>query len=257
VIGIDWSGSMSAGAKIWAAVLVPDAGRLRLERLVRPFAAAPARELVLRDFAGWLGSEVRRVDATAVGLDFCFSLPPTQARALGAASDSPRDLALRLAALATPDEFRRAAGREERRATDVQCLAPFAPTNLRMFRQTYLGIRCLGTLPATFALRPWEVADDGRVVVVEVLPANVVRTHLAGGFYKGRSEGARCARSRLIRQIGERFDLRVQSDDAGMIEQDCEGDAIDAVLAGLVALSARRSEPPVGDVPPGGRIYTF
>lgn len=132
-----------------------------------------------------------------------------------------------------PRYFREAAGPEAKRQVDQRNRAPFAPTNLRMFRQTWLGLCALGETNAVFP--PWQPAEEGRLAVVEVLPAQVARA-LGGGTYKGRDAVA--ARAALLDAAKHRCGLQVPEELERQILADAEGDALDAVFAALAAASA-------------------
>ena len=143
VFGVDFSGALNAGRTIWIAggevegdVLhcnlclpaerLPDSGKDRATALA-----------VLRAF-------ILEQSPCAVGCDFPFSLPreivtePTW-------KSFVHEFAAR-----HPDaesfkrwSLERAGGRELRRLTDREARTPFSPYNLRLYRQTYFGIRDL------------------------------------------------------------------------------------------------------------------
>ena len=188
-----------------------------------PPATAP--RAIADAFAPWLAAQ--RFDVA--GFDFCFALEAGQAARLGL----PRDPAAAGAALAArfgddAQAFRDAAGPERRRATDALRGAPFAPTNLRMFRQTFWGLRALSGVPDPIA--PWR---DGPRRLHEVLPRRRVSQLCGPCRYK--DGGTRAERLRLVRALGLRIDAAAR---AALLD-DGEGDAIDAVLAALEARGAR------------------
>jgi hypothetical protein len=238
IVGLDWSGASRAGKKIWDAH-VEVADHPRLVHLGQPFAAKPARDDVLRDFGAWFAA----LRADLVGMDFCFGLEARHVFAVFAAAGQPHpspavDPAT-LGALVdrlypTPEAFKVAMAPEAKRETDRLARSPFAPTNLRMYRQTYLGLRCLSRLSPIPAFFPWRM--QGGPLVVEVLPAIEARRLGHGQGYKGRSAAGLSARRALIGEIGREID--VPPTDARRLESDTEGDAIDAVLAALAALRA-------------------
>lgn len=237
VIGLDWSGSKSAGKKIWQAHVNCRDGRAELERLDRPFADRPERGEVLTLFASWFA----RLDAAVLGCDFCFGLGHSQLAKVAAAASAalppavPPVLLGKLIAthFPRPEDLRSACSPEQKRETDRAVKAPFAPTNLRMFRQTWLGLRCLATLGEQ-AIAPWSTGPG--CVVVEVLPARVARSLGVDGGYKGHSALAQHSRARLVDELGR---VVVLGDDSRRtMILDPEGDAVDAVLAALAAAKA-------------------
>ncbi|GAF97778.1 unnamed protein product, partial [marine sediment metagenome] len=132
---------MDAGKKIWIASGVIEEGVLQIEDCRRGDAlpgSGKGRDrclAALRDF-------LEREEACAFGLDFPFGLP----RAL-VKQGSWDDFVLSFPDnYSSPEEFRRvcrvAAGDSElKRVTDLESHTPFSPYNLRLYRQTYFGIR--------------------------------------------------------------------------------------------------------------------
>jgi hypothetical protein len=248
-VGLDWSGASRAGKKIWDAH-VEVVTRPKLVHLGQPFAAKPARDDVLGDFARWFAA----LRADVVGMDFCFGLQARHVSAVftaaGRLRSSPAVDPATLGTLVdqlypTPEAFKVAMAPEAKRETDTVARSPFAPTNLRMYRQTYLGLRCLSRLSPAPAFFPWRT--QGGPVVVEVLPAIEARRLGHGQGYKGRSATALSTRRALIGEIGRVTD--VQPADARRLESDAEGDAIDAVLAALAAVRAHAGGLPVPTTP--------
>lgn len=239
-LGLDWSGGAAARAKIWAAVVEDEA----LVELSRPFAAldlvrvhgaaglavaSPAPRAVADAFAPWLAAQ--RFDVA--GFDFCFALAAGQSARL-ALPGGPAAAGALLAARFGDDAlaFREAAGREQRRKTDALRGAPFAPTNLRMFRQTFWGLRALAAVRDPMA--PWS---DGPRRVHEVLPR--LRATALCGRCRYKDPASRAGRERLLSAL--RPGLRIGAAHEALLLDDGEGDAIDAVLAALEVRDARTS----------------
>ena len=231
-LGVDWSGAAHAGRKVWAAaVKFDETSGPSLEFVKRPFYGQSA-STVAAGFATWLQSE----DFVAAGLDFCFGVSRNH-KVVGIPTTGPADLGLWVAAnYPSPVDFKLALGAEEKRATDRLCSSPFAPTNLRMFRQTYWGIRALAG--STLAILPWG-NPSAEKVVVEILPAQMASVLCPNCRYKGNTSQARLERQRLLTAITSSSGLSVSTNDAATILDDREGDAMDAVLASLVAASAK------------------
>ena len=256
-VGLDWSGSRAAGRKIWQAHLnVTQHRKIVLAVLNQPFVAQVAPASVRSAFAGWFAS----LRADVVGIDFCFGLHRAHAKRVCAAagvSASPSVDPMQLGSIVarhfpTPDALRSACAPERKRETDLVGRAPFAPTNLRMFRQTWLGLVCLATLPP-LSIAPWACKSEP--VVVEVLPASVARARGSDGGYKGRSPEARAGRVALVAAIEAL--VAVRSAEREQLVADGEGDAIDALLAALAVLRAHQQGfvPPTRPVLDEGWIY--
>ncbi|MCC5828340.1 MAG: DUF429 domain-containing protein [Phycisphaeraceae bacterium] len=236
MLGVDWSGAQNAGNKIWAAMLCSDArGVAELKWITRPFDGRSAAEVAGR-FAQWLTEQ----DFHVAGLDFCFGLS-IQHDVAEVPADGPAVLGAWLAdRYPNPDVFRKAFTPEIRRRTDRAMRSPFAPTNLRMFRQTYWGIRALTGIQ--MQIPPWNgVGDADKRSVVEVLPAHVARQFIPGIPYKGPSEAASQNRKLLLQGLVERYRLIITTNDKNLIIGDAEGDAMDALMAAIAAGAALES----------------
>ncbi|NTX03833.1 DUF429 domain-containing protein [Myxococcus sp. CA040A] len=227
-VGVDWSGAAQAHRKVWAATLSFEGGQGRLQCLQRPFTSKGANT-VSEGLGPWLSAQ----DADVVGLDFCFSLEASQLASLGLPTMGPQELGRAISAtFDSAESFRAAVGPEKKRVTEVDCSAPFAPTNLRMYKQTYWGLRALGSCRGAFP--PWGTSPGP--ALVEVLPAEVVRWLGLPKTYKGRGFEER--RREILRRIRESTDLRIPDSDLLTMVSDADGDALDALLAALSAASA-------------------
>jgi hypothetical protein len=175
-------------------------------------------------------------------MDFCFGLEESQVQRMSAALGIPVPIPahpMRVGQViqqrfATPVAFAALTAPERKRATDRAAGSPFAPTNLRMFRQTYLGMICLATLPESTNIAPW--ASGGPPTIVEVLPARLARRLDGSGGYKGRSLDA--SRNRQVLATAIERTVTISPADRASLIADTEGDALDAVLAGIAALEA-------------------
>jgi hypothetical protein len=147
----------------------------------------------------------------------------------------------------SPEEFREAcyavAGRrEQRRATDLETKTPLSPYNLRLYCQTYFGIRDVlaplqrGQLASVL---PMEKALPGRLWLLEVCPAATLKREGLYGPYKGARKEHRLACETILHGTEETGPLffreptlrRAVVDDPG-------GDAIDSVVAAFAVLRA-------------------
>lgn len=232
-IGVDWSGAQNAGQKIWVATVqwCPETLPTVLS-IVRPFQQMTPHE-VAKHFASWLS----KLKFNVVGLDFCFGvLKPQQI------SGMPNGSAAVVGAFvrenyATPDAFREAFAPESKRITDRLRNSPFAPTNLRMYKQVYWGLRSLAGVSSP--ILPWTAARDG--LVVEILPALLARCLAPGQQYKGTTAEACEGRKEIVTSLCEGLMLQITPELKKQMVDDAEGDMIDAVLAALEAGMAWQS----------------
>jgi hypothetical protein len=291
IVGIDWSGAADAGKHIVIAhgTLSSPAGAqgavLRIERVIAPADAAPgairlegacacvvqlllqlyestpSEQLITAGVDAPLGLPTSLVAvATACGEDAlpldCWSSLVETFRARWPHADDLRAWSL--------DGRTRAqvGAREQKRVCDVMARTPFAPTNLRLYRQTWaaLALLCAPLLAqrerVPVAVLPMMAAGGARLRLLEACPASLLkRCGLYDVPYKGTTSAHAAARRRLVdhaRTVGFRIDgatpgrsekeeddgsraehVRVECtrDVEAMLVAQPSADALDAVLA--------------------------
>ena len=238
VYGVDFSGGKQAGKKIWIAQAVPYRRGIVVED------CAPATEFLgSAADRGETLSALRRfiagAESAAFGCDFPFSLP----RELLAAESWSEFVAGFADRYSTEHEFKahcleaalQSSGRKElRRQTDVEARAPFCPYNLRIYKQTYFGIRdVLGPLVADNAVNipPLHYSEDDAPWVMEVCPASTLKASGLYGSYKD-VRGSVDARDGILESL--KGSGRVTFGNGNVrqrVLEDRQGDALDSVIA--------------------------
>jgi hypothetical protein len=261
VVGVDFSGAVDAGRRIWVAE-----GRLRdglvdLERCL-PATALPDGAVEREPAHAALVAYVARQTDAVVGLDLPFSLP----RALIAHASWAEFILDYGARHASAQAFRSAmvaisGGRELKRRTDVETRVPFAAVNVRMFRQVHYGVGAvIAPLVRADAARaiPLQVPVDGKPVLAEICPASLLKHLGLYRPYKGNSPAHRRGRRDIVAAL---IDRRIVAPPArrfvlGLLA-DSGGDALDAVLAAVAAARTARLDPsPRDDLEAfEGRVY--
>jgi hypothetical protein len=140
IYGVDFSGAKKAGTKISIAsgTIMGDALQIRDCSQAKELFGATGRDLCLLKLQDFISSKRR----CAFGLDFPFGLPRDLVKA-----SSWEEFVLSFGSRYTSaQEFTRicrdnAHGKELRRCTDEEQDSPLCAYNLRLFRQTYFGIR--------------------------------------------------------------------------------------------------------------------
>ena len=239
ILGIDFSGAALAGEKIWVArahyrdqTLVFD----ELHRAADLPDGAPQREAALNALVVYIQSFA----APICGFDFPFSLQADEI-------DAPnwRAWVLQTSELfGNADDFR-AAYAGAKRATDVRAKTPFAPLNLRLYRQTYWGIAgVLAPLLRDSALAfPFDAPCDDAIWLLEICPASLLKKHQLYFSYKGKSEAQRLNRARILSECQTRFTLEFADQMRQVALDDSEGDALDAMLSAIcVARALEKNE---------------
>jgi hypothetical protein len=246
VYGVDFSGAEDAGKRIWIASGTAMEEML-LVKMCRPAQDLPGsskeREQALWALRELIVSESR----SAVGLDFPFGLPQ---RLVGYDHWEPFVLAFPRD-YPSPEAFRKACreaadGRELRRLTDVAARTPFSPYNIRLYRQTYYGIRhllCPLVQKSQACVLPMqEPAEDGPWLL-EICPASTLKARGLYTPYKGKEDRHHIARQRILGAL-ERHRITIQEEGLrSVIVHDASGDALDSVIAALATFEALRAPP--------------
>jgi hypothetical protein len=244
VYGVDFSGAKKAGNKIWIASAVVLGNAIQIEDCYQ------ARDLpdsaVERDRClGALRSFISSKKACAFGLDFPFSLPIKLIKA-----NRWEDFVLSFAnRYSEPEQFRKicwesAGNREKKRDTDEVAKTPFSPYNLRLYRQTYYGIRDVlaplvkGQVVCVFPMQSWLPVKPW---LLEVCPASTLRRMGLYQPYKGRNKGRdkRGNRAHILEGIeNTRVVIIKRSTLRTTILDDPDGDALDSVIAAFATFRA-------------------
>jgi hypothetical protein len=240
IVGIDWSGARDAGRRAWVCRATGVDGEVHVSHLHR---VADSAGRTVEDLRAYVESEIIGPPGSRwIGIDFPFSVTRGVIEhldygtwsALVSAWEARFPDALSFAKECTKASLKISDKKEARRRTDFDARAPMSPWNLRLFRQTYHGMRLLRRLVAMqrVAILPWDRPDQGEVRVVEICPAATLAT--AGEEsrgYKGR-RGAHAGRRRDLLGVARRsWGLSINRGLANVVISDCGGDALDAVLA--------------------------
>ncbi len=258
VYGVDFSGAADAGKKIWITKGVIQGEALRIEACYQ--AADLPGSAVERDVClAALRAFIARETDSAFGLDFPFGLPRKLVK-----MDTWEDFVLFFpTTYLDQDAFRdtclRAAGGSElKRVTDRESSTPFSPYNIRLYRQTYFGIREL-LVPlvrdGSACVLPMQTALPDRPWMLEICPASTLKRESLYWRYKGKGEEHAMARERILEAIEEMAPLSLPSLLRSVILDDPGGDALDSVVAAFAAFRVVRN--PTGVVAAQDDVYTL
>lgn len=254
VYGVDFSGARDAGRKIWIAT-----GRIRgavlcigdCRRASELPGSATDRASCLKALREFIAEQKESV----FGLDFPFGLPRDLVKEL-----TWKDFILGFGDRhQSPDLFRcryflAARGRESKRVTDEESATPFCPYNLRIYRQTFYGIRnVLGPLVKSNSVRvlPMQKRAQRKAIVIEICPASTLKYENASLSehqklslsYKGKGVSNRQARSDIVDCLMAKHDFRMPNAALrSTILDDHNGDALDSVIAALATFRALNGE---------------
>ncbi len=263
IFGVDFSAARDAGDRIWVCRAHPGSEGVRVES-VDPLSALPGGAVARDDAMRALVQKVIESPRSAWGMDFSFALPRALMDALAPAVQNYGGQLDTVAAYGDPDAMRAgcvdaAPGRELRRRTDDEAVTPFSPYNLRIYKQTFYGMRDVlrplrarpevavlpfDRLPAAEAAGgdrlPFNRPASGaapHVYLMEVCPASVLRSlgHPADGYKGGGEESLQKRRGILSLVTGEGLVRPMARSLRERIAGDENGDAVDAVLAAVGA----------------------
>ncbi|MFN3337617.1 MAG: DUF429 domain-containing protein [Thermomicrobium sp.] len=251
-LGIDFSAAQDAADRTWVTVASGNHDQLAVveSRPLRTLLEYPSQPVSLA-----LVSLIVRSGPSVIGCDACFSLPLPLVDTIWEdwLCTYPRRFP-------NPDALRRAgrdtSGRERKRLTDRLVHAPFAPTNLRLFRQTDAWLRevlypVVAQGVATVA--PFHPRAADRPFLMEVCPAVSLRAlALPHRGYKGRAASAQAAREQILRGLQ---DLGVTLSPAlcrTVIAQP-GGDALDSIVAAVTAWLVTMRNPASSNLPAEAR----
>lgn len=243
VVGIDFSGARNAGRLIWIAMGIVSGGAFQLDECF-PASDLPDsgadKDHALPALTDFLGRETHSV----IGIDFPFGLPAPLV-----AEKSWRDfIAAFPARYPNADAFRQscmkaADGRELKRRTDVETKTPFSAYNLRLYRQTYEGIRnVIHPLIMQDLARaiPTQPPENGKAILAEACPASLLKAENLYLSYKGPSPDAATARATILDGLIARGLMKPPPPTLRKtLLNNKGGDALDAVIAAIIAIRAR------------------
>jgi hypothetical protein len=242
VVGIDFSGARDAGRTIWIAEGRREDNALRLADC-RPASALPNgatdRGPALAALAGYIAAQGEAV----IGIDAPFALPEP----LAGGGDWLAFVRGFAARWPDPASFRSgcsvaAGGRELRRGCDVEARTPFCAYNLRLHRQTWHAIAGLIAplvLTGRAAVAPMQAVIPGRPILLEACPASFLKHHPDRLYkpYKGAAAAHRKQRRTILAAlIAHRHLHEPSAAQRRRILDDAGGDALDAVIAAVIAL---------------------
>jgi len=224
--GVDFSGGDRPEGKIWVAT--HDTTHLEAPvRLRRGFDHNALVELIAAS-RGDGRRHLWRIDAP-----FGLALEMIDAHGL---DHDWRAVAEWMAAFGSPREWRTAcrivSRREPRRATDRIAHTPMAPSNLRIFKQTWSVIVrvLLPLLERGIRIEPVAGPIESTVVVAEGCPSSILRANeWPARGYKGRGTPPRLVREELLRRISK-SGIPLPKPIVAMATDDTEGDGVDALL---------------------------
>ena len=236
IFGVDFSGGAFAGEKIWVCRAQTDGQKFEIESVTRGAElenSGAAREIALKA----LVSHLETGKGALIGFDFPFSLEKSAFQ-----NQNWRDWLPTVARDFSDAQNFREAFPDARRECDIKAKTPFSPLNLRLFRQTFHGIRDV-LLPlverGAVVLPQMELKKDAQKLI-EICPASLLKREKLYFSYKGKSELQKNNRARIWDEMRARSGFSAPPEIERACLNDAEGDALDAVLAAICAFNAAK-----------------
>lgn len=239
IYGVDFSGAVKAGRTIWIAGGEAERGVLHCTSCT-PAADLPDSGQDRAPALSALRAFILGQTPCAVGCDFPFGLPRS------IVTEPSWEAFVHQFAARHPDaaSFKRwcldrAEGRELRRVTDREARTPFSAYNLRLYRQTYYGIRdLLAPLVATgrVCVLPMQLAVSGQTWLLEICPASTLKQ--MGHYAPYKQADAAQVRERLLNTLTRDGRVEVSDDVRQAVIHDHKGDALDSVIAAITTWRA-------------------
>jgi hypothetical protein len=269
IYGIDFSGALDAGRKIWIALGMLKGGVLEI-RNCRPGFSIPQGGKKLHDCLAALVKFIANHRNSIFGFDFPFGLPRAILENLGCENWLQFIFSFSHK-FSDPHDFKRkckelAGNREAKRMTDRDSHTPFSPYNLRIFKQTYFGIKdVLSPLlqKGSACVIPMQEIIEDMPVLLEICPrSTLVKEEMANRKYKGKTKDHWKNRREILNRLQERQVVIPRSSLRRMIIAEAGGDALDSVIAAYTAAKSLLN--PTFPFPPGwkpeygleGYVYT-
>ena len=252
IYGIDFSGAKDAGNKIWIAKSVPWDGGLLIKECFRA-RDLPNSGKQLESCLPSLVNLIKPNRNAAFGFDFPFGLPASLVE-----QNTWEGFVLKFPSLyGSREDFQEkctskavqitgGCQKELKRKTDEAAKTPFSPYNLKIYKQTYYGIKKI-IYPIVHnelaCIQPMQESMDGKPLVLEICPASTLKRLHAYLPYKGRDETRRENRRKILNVIEGSCPAEIEQDEiTHKIIEDNGGDALDSVIAAMATFNAIQNE---------------
>jgi hypothetical protein len=241
VYGVDFSGAKNACKKIWISEGVIQDTNLLINNCwqISDFLDNNQKKdryschTALKDF-------IAENTNAVFGLDVPFGVPETimdgydweyYTKSFAYMFNSPEDF--------RNSCLRKTGFKELKRCTDIDKKAPFCVYNLRLYKQTFYGIRDI-IYPLIrknqVSIPPMESLNNGKSWLIEICPACTLKQKQLYIPYKGKTEKEQKSRAKIIEYFNSRFYLSPNVKESAI--KDKEGDALDSVIATIATYNA-------------------
>ena len=248
IYGIDFSGALDAGRRIWISLAMIKDDALEIRDCFQGLAL-PNSGRKLHDCLKALVTFIASHRNSLFGIDFPFGIPQNSIERIG--FDSWMEfIAVFSKQFSSPHEFQSKCKevfgkREAKRTTDRESHTPFSPYNLRLFRQTYFGIKNILyplLMNGGACVLPMQGIVHNKPLILEICPrSTLIKENIAGKKYKGKTREYRENRRHILTSLQEKNVIIPDDTLRRSILGDPGGDAVDSVLAAYTVWKALRN----------------
>lgn len=233
IFGVDFSGAKTACNKIWVSHAEVSGTRLCILECY-PLSEITSSKMSRADCLHALLDLILSTKSSIFGMDFPFGIPVQLMKGLSW-DEFIRDFPQ---LYANEYEFRginrKLSGNVEfKRLTDKEVKAPFCVYNLRLYRQTYFGIRDI--------IRPLVISDAASILplqplkadvpwLMEICPASTLKKEGLYIPYKGKGAKEKANREHILAHLGKK-ELDIPRDISDKALKNTDGDALDCIIA--------------------------
>lgn len=241
IYGVDFSGAKKACQKIWISEGIIHRDNLLINNCWRISDFLDDKQkkdryschTILKDF-------IANNSDTIFGLDVPFGVP----NPLIENNDWKSFIQKFPLHYKTPEDFRDSCRKktgynELKRCTDIEKKAPFCVYNLRLYKQTFYGIRDIihPLVEENHAsILPMQYPEMGKPWLIEICPACTLKQEKLYIPYKDKTEKEYNSRSKIVGHFGSIFKLSSKVKESAI--EDTEGDALDSVIASVATYNA-------------------
>lgn len=250
VYGVDFSGSKTACKKIWVSRGIIQNRTLHIDSCcpiseLMPESTGRDRDRCLSFLRKLISSKSDAIFGLDLSMGFPESLYKGQSWESSILNFSKT--------YSSPEDFRtqcrnKMNNKEVKRKTEIRKKAPFCIYNLRLYRQTYYGIRCIIEpllKERSIRILPIQEPRPNKASIAEVCPACTLKKKGLYVPYKGKNK-KELENRRMILSAMSNWDIELDDHVVEAALENTEGDSLDSILAAYAAYGAlQRSEDPM------------
>lgn len=241
IFGVDFSGAKAACNKIWVSRAQVVGIRLCILECYS-LREVTSSKMSRADCLHTLLDIILSSKHSIFGMDFPFGIPAQLMQGFNwdeFIRDFPK---LYANEYEFRDVNRKLSGNVEfKRLTDKEVKAPFCVYNLRLYRQTYFGIRDIIrplVISNAASILPMQPLRTDVPLLMEICPASILKQEGLYNSYKGKGLKEKSNREHILDYLGKKaVDMSTDIRDKAL--QNVDGDALDSIIAAYSVFRAK------------------